>query len=56
MLDDARVEYEVVSHAEVFTAQEVAHAMRVTGYELAKVVVASILPASIPPERRNRRR
>ena len=38
-LRDNRVDYTVTTHPVAFTAQEVAHAVRVTGYELAKVVV-----------------
>jgi len=34
-----RIDYSVMSHPVAITAQEVAHAVRVTGYELAKVVV-----------------
>jgi Ala-tRNA(Pro) deacylase len=38
-LRENRVEYSLITHPVAFTAQEVAHAVRVTGYELAKVVV-----------------
>lgn len=38
-LDSAGVKYEVLSHRQAFTAQEVAEAQHVKGKELAKVVV-----------------
>jgi Ala-tRNA(Pro) deacylase len=40
-LRDNRVDYTVTTHPPAYTAQEVAHAVRVSGYELAKVVVFS---------------
>lgn len=39
LLDDAQVDYEVLSHREVFTSQEVAQSVHVAGRTLAKVVV-----------------
>lgn len=38
-LDQQKVAYEVKAHAEAFTAQEVAAAQHVPGFELAKVVM-----------------
>lgn len=38
-LDQNRVAYEVLSHRQAFTAQEVAEAQHVPGIELAKVVI-----------------
>jgi Ala-tRNA(Pro) deacylase len=38
-LRENRIDYSVLSHPPALTAQEVAQAVRVTGYELAKVVV-----------------
>jgi len=38
-LRENRIDYAVTSHPVAYTAQEVAHAVRVSGYELAKVVV-----------------
>jgi Ala-tRNA(Pro) deacylase len=40
-LRENRVDYTITTHPLAYTAQEVAHAVRVTGYELAKVVVLS---------------
>lgn len=38
-LRENKVDYTVTTHPVAYTAQEVAHAVRVTGFELAKVVV-----------------
>lgn len=38
-LRENRIDYSVMTHPVAFTAQGVAHAVRVTGFELAKVVV-----------------
>src|SRR3989442_13431939 len=38
-LDDNKVNYDVLTHAQVYTAQDVAAAMHVSGKELAKSVV-----------------
>ncbi len=38
-LRENHVDYSLTTHPLAFTAQEVAHAVRVTGYELAKVVI-----------------
>ena len=55
ILDDAKVEYETLPHREAFTAQGVAAASHVSGWQLAKVVVVTtarggplmaVLPAS----------
>jgi Ala-tRNA(Pro) deacylase len=54
LLDSAHVDYETLPHREAFTAQGVAAASHVSGWQLAKVVVASaggnpvmaVLPAS----------
>lgn len=54
LLQDAQVEYEILPHAEAFTAQETAAATEVAGRQLAKVVmlrdadghpVMAVLPA-----------
>ncbi len=39
LLDANRVEYEVVTHAQAFTAQEIAAAQHESGKEMAKVVI-----------------
>jgi Ala-tRNA(Pro) deacylase len=39
LLEEHKLEYEVLPHREAFTSQEVAQSMHVTGRELAKVVV-----------------
>jgi len=38
-LDENKVQYEMLTHAEAFTAQQVAEAQHVPGRELAKVVI-----------------
>jgi Ala-tRNA(Pro) deacylase len=55
-LDKNRVSYEVVTHPEVFTAQEIAAACHIPGKDMAKVVIVkdkeknrmimAVLPAS----------
>lgn len=42
LLRERRVAYEVVRHPEVFTAQEIAAVEHISGYEVAKVVIAAI--------------
>lgn len=38
-LDEQKVQYEVLTHQEAFTAPEIAHVLHVSGKELAKVVM-----------------
>ena len=42
ILDEAKVPYEVYSHALAYTAQEIAARQHVSGNELAKVVVIEV--------------
>jgi Ala-tRNA(Pro) deacylase len=53
-LGENKIDYSVTTHPVAFTAQEVAQAVRVTGYELAKVVlhreggdIMTVLPAPL---------
>lgn len=41
-LDGQMVQYEVLTHQEVFTAPEIAHSLHVPGKELAKVVMVKV--------------
>jgi len=55
-LDDNRIRYEVISHGEAYTAQEVAQAMHVKGQMLVKVVVINSdkghMMLALPADRR----
>ncbi len=56
LLDDSKVRYEHISHAPVYTAQEVAQAVHAPGREFAKAVILSddlgFLMAVLPATRR----
>jgi len=47
VLENAQVPYEVLAHPQAFTAQGVAHASHVSGWQMAKVLV--LCPAYGPP-------
>ncbi|MBI4714526.1 MAG: YbaK/EbsC family protein, partial [Nitrospirae bacterium] len=54
LLENQRIPYEVLTHPEMFTAQEIAAACHIAGKEMAKVVIVkdrnrfvmAVLPAS----------
>jgi len=54
LLENQRIPYEVLTHSEMFTAQEIAAACHIAGKEMAKVVIVkdrnrfvmAVLPAS----------